>query len=87
MEREARQARRPTLTALRAASLHAQVGTKERPPGTNKGTAQEKEPIDDVAKTAFARQGLREDETSMEDRSSRRMRTLVTLVARSRPVR
>ena len=24
---------------LRAARLHAQVGTKERPPGTNKGTA------------------------------------------------
>jgi hypothetical protein len=33
------------------------------------------------------RRGLREDETTMEDRSSRRMRTLVTRMARSRPVR
>jgi hypothetical protein len=32
------------------------------------------------------RRGLREDETTMEDRSSRRMRTLVTRMARSRPV-
>jgi transposase len=33
------------------------------------------------------RRVLREDETTMEDRSSRRMRTLVTQMARSRPVR
>jgi hypothetical protein len=33
------------------------------------------------------RRGLREDETMMEDRSSRRMRTLVAQMARSRPVR
>jgi transposase len=35
----------------------------------------------------LTRRGLRENETTMEDRSSRRMRTLVTRMARSRPIR
>src|SRR5258708_17089349 len=47
-----RQARRPTLTVpARGAPLHPQVGTKERPPGTNKGTVQSQEAIDDVINT------------------------------------
>ena len=72
------QARRPTLTVpARGAPLHPQVGTKERPPGTNKGTAQSQEAIDDVINT-LTPPVLREDETTMEDRSSRRVRTLVT---------
>jgi hypothetical protein len=75
------------LTApARGAPVHPQAGTKERPQGANKGTTQSEETIDDVANT-FTRRGLREDETTMEDRSSRRMRTLVTRMARSRPVR
>jgi hypothetical protein len=47
---------------------------------------QSKETTDGLANN-FARRGLREDETTMEDRSSRRMRKLVTLMARSRPDR
>ena len=48
LAREARQARRPTLTVpARGAPLPPQFGTKERPPGTNKGTAQNQEVIDD----------------------------------------
>ena len=51
LAREARQARRPTLTGqgglnaeiARGASLHPQVGTKERPLGTNKGTGRNEE--------------------------------------------
>jgi hypothetical protein len=87
LEQVAGDARRPALTApARGAPAHPQVGTKERPQGANKGTAQSKEPIDEVANT-FTRRGLREDETTMEIRSSRRMQTLVTLTARSRPVR
>jgi hypothetical protein len=39
-----------------------------------------------VAVAAGTRRGLRQDETTMEDRSSRRMRTLVTRMARLRPV-
>jgi hypothetical protein len=39
-----------------------------------------------VTKETATRRGLREDETTMEDRSSRRMRTLVTRMAHSRPV-
>jgi hypothetical protein len=35
----------------RGAPLHPQVGTKERPPGTNKGTVQNQEAIDDVINT------------------------------------
>jgi hypothetical protein len=36
----ARLSRRPALTApARGAPVHPQAGTKERPPGTNKGTA------------------------------------------------
>jgi hypothetical protein len=36
----ARPSRRPALTVLaRGAPAHPQAGTKERPPGTNKGTA------------------------------------------------
>jgi hypothetical protein len=59
-----------------------------RPPGTNNGTARCKETIDDIAKlNDVTRRGLREDETTMEDRSSRRVRILVTLIARSRLVR
>jgi hypothetical protein len=87
LQRAASQARRPALTSpARGAPPHAQAGTKERPPGANKGTARSKAAIDDVANT-FTRRGLREDETTMEDRSSRRMRTLVTLMARLRPIR
>ena len=72
---------RPTLTVpARGAPLNPQVGTKERPPGTNKGTAQSQEAIDDVI--TITRRVLREDETTMEERSSRRVRTLVTLTAR-----
>jgi len=38
------------LTALaRGAPVHLQAGTKERPPGANKGTVRSKEIIDDVA--------------------------------------
>ena len=74
--------RRPTLTVpARGAPLNPQVGTKERPPGTNKGTAQTREAIDDVI-TNLTRRVLREDETTMEDGSSRRVRTLVTQMAR-----
>jgi len=40
-----------------------------------------------VGQRTGARRGLREAETTMEDRSSRRMRTLVTPIARSRPIR
>src|SRR3979490_2642676 len=62
LAREARQARRPTLTVpAPGAPLHPQVGTKERPPGTNKGTAQTQEAIDDVINT-LTRRGLRENE-------------------------
>jgi hypothetical protein len=44
LAREARQARRPTLTGPACgASLHPQVGTKERPLGTNKGTGRNEE--------------------------------------------
>jgi hypothetical protein len=72
---------RPTLTApARDAALDPQVGTKERPPGTNKGTAQSQEAIDDII--TITCRVLREDETTMEDRSSRRVRTLVTRTAR-----
>ena len=54
--REARQARRPTLTGpARGASLHPQVGTKERPLGTNKGTTQSQEAIDDIINPLPAR--------------------------------
>ena len=43
-------ARRPALTApARVASVHPQAGTKERPPGANKGTVRSREIIDDVA--------------------------------------
>ena len=74
--------RRPTLTVpARGGPLNPQVGTKERPPGTNKGTAQTREAIDDVI-TNLTRRVLREDETTMEDGSSRRVRTLVTQMAR-----
>src|ERR1700756_240462 len=45
---------------LRAARLRAQAGTKERPPGTNKGTGRSEETIDDVTNT-LTRRGLRED--------------------------
>jgi hypothetical protein len=69
------------MAPARGAPLHPQVGTKERPPGTNKGTAQSQETIDDVINT-LTRRVLREDETTMEDRSSRRLRTLVTRKAR-----
>ena len=42
---EAGQARRPALTApVRGAPRQAQAGTKERPHGTNKGTAQTRNP-------------------------------------------
>ena len=44
------------------------------------------EAINDVI-TNFTRRVLREDETTMKDRSSRRVRTLVTQMARSRPDR
>src|SRR6516162_1967196 len=60
-----------------------------RPGRRNSRKAQTKEQqkarklSNDVANT-FTRRGLREDETTMEDRSSRRMRTLVTQIARSR---
>src|SRR5258705_4011988 len=64
-----------------SAALHPQAGTKERPPGTNKGTAQSQETIDDVINT-LTRRVLREDKTTMENRSSRRLRTLVTRTAR-----
>jgi hypothetical protein len=85
LAREARQARPPTLTVpARGAPLHPQVGTKERPPGTNKGTVQSQEAIDDLINT-LTRRALREDETTMEDRSSRRVRTLVTRKARRGP--
>ena len=70
----------------RGATLNPRVGKKERPPGTNKGTAQTREAIDDVI-TNLTRRVLREDETTMEDGSSRRVRTLVTQMARSRPDR
>ena len=49
--------------------------------------ARTKEQINDIAKSRFTRRGLREDETTMEDRSSQHVRTLVTLTARSRPIR
>src|SRR5262245_49183773 len=65
-EHDARQARQPALTApARGASAHPQAGTKERPPGTNKGTARSRstETVDDVANTLTCR-GLREDETT-----------------------
>jgi hypothetical protein len=65
----------------RRASAHPQVGTKERPPATNKGTAPSQEAIDDVINT-LTPPVLPEDETTMEDRSSRRVRTLVTRKAR-----
>src|SRR5215470_4421114 len=52
LAREARQAQRPTLTVLAlGAPPNPQVGTKERPPGTNKGTAQPWEAIDDMINT------------------------------------
>jgi DUF2924 family protein len=57
---------------------------KERPPSTNKGTAQMRSYR---WHSLVCRRGLREDETTMEDRSSRHMQTLVTQMARSRPVR
>ena len=69
----------------RGAPLNLRVGTKEWPPGTNKGTAQTREAIDDVI-TNLTRRVLRENETTMEDRSSRCVRTLVTQMARLRPV-
>ncbi len=82
LARQARQARRPTLTVPACgAPLHPQAGTKERLPGTNKGTAQSQEAIDDVINT-LTRRVLREDKTTMENRSSRRVRTLVTRTAR-----
>src|ERR1700745_2124751 len=82
LAREAWHVRRPTLTVPACgAPPNPQVGTKERPPGTNKGTAQTREAIDDVI-TNLTRRVLREDETTMEDRSSRRVRSLVTLTAR-----
>jgi hypothetical protein len=41
--------RRPALTPpARGASLHPQAGTKERSPGTNKGTLRSKEIVDDL---------------------------------------
>src|SRR6516165_9280518 len=49
--------------------------------------ARTKEQIDDIVKSRFTRRGLREDETTMEDLSSQHVRTLVTLTARSRPIR
>ncbi len=39
----------------RGASLHPQVGTKERPLGTNKGTTQSQEAIDDIINPLPAR--------------------------------
>ena len=49
LEQAASYARRPALTApARGAPSLPQAGTKERPPGTNKGTARSKETIDDV---------------------------------------
>ena len=63
MAREARQARRPTLTVpARGAPLHPQVGTKERPPGTNKGTAQSQEAIDDVINAVGSKRDLERPE-------------------------
>src|SRR5262245_18241998 len=47
---------------LRPARLHAQAGTKERPPGTNKGTVRSEE-LSMTKLTPFTRRGLREDET------------------------
>jgi hypothetical protein len=56
-----------------------------RRPGRRNGRqAQTKEQIDDIAKSRFTRRGLREDETTMEDRSSQHVRILVTQTARSR---
>src|SRR5262249_39398095 len=82
----ASKARRPALTApARGAPVHPQAGTKERPPSANKGTARSKETTDGIANNLPA--SVREDETKMQDRSSRRMRTLVTRMARSRPAR
>src|SRR6266436_1543388 len=42
---------------------------------------------DDVTLSTVSSRGLREDKTEMEDRSSERVRTLVTRMARSRPIR
>src|SRR6267378_8333310 len=42
---------------------------------------------DDVTLSTVSSRGLREDKTKMEDRSSERVRTLVTRMARSRPIR
>jgi hypothetical protein len=66
------------------------------PAGRDEGTAarheqrnnlqQARKIIDDIL-SEITRRGLREDKTTMEDRSSRRVRILVTLIARSRLVR
>ena len=64
-------------------------GRAPAPPANEagEGAPRTKEQIDDIAKSRFTRRGLREDETTMEDRSSQHVRTLVTLTARSRSIR
>ena len=70
--------RRPTLTASARGALQHRRPGRRNVASPNKGT-DTTGAVDDVAQ--FTRRGLREDETKMEDRSSRRLRTLVTRMA------
>src|SRR5262245_40208069 len=67
--------------------MHPQAGTKERPPSTNKGTACSKEIIDDLVSRELPAEVCERMRRRWSDRSSRRVRTLVTQLARSRLVR
>ena len=82
---EASPARRPALTTpVRGAFDQAQAGKERRQARTKE---RDEGDIDDLVSQPVTRRGLREERDEMEDRSSRRMRTLVTQMARSRPVR